>query len=167
DIDGASVDVQTAIAEAMPLLPAGMTAPPSFKKQNPSDQPIFYLTLTSDAISLSQLDDYAETLIAPRISTVNGVSQVQVGGATKYAVRVQLDPDKLVSKRVGINEVTQAINNWNPNSPTGTMYGRDQSFTLKTNGELKDAAEFGQLVVSWRNGTPIRLNEVGKVIDSV
>jgi hydrophobic/amphiphilic exporter-1 (mainly G- bacteria), HAE1 family len=167
DIDGASVDVQTAIAEAMPLLPAGMTAPPSFKKQNPSDQPIFYLTLTSDAISLSQLDDYAETLIAPRISTVNGVSQVQVGGATKYAVRVQLDPDKLVGKKIGINEVSNAISNWNPNSPTGTMYGPRQAFTLKTNGELHDAAGFAQIVVAWRHGTPIRLNEVAKVVDSV
>ena len=93
DIDGASVDVQTAIAAAMPLLPAGMPAPPSFRKQNPSDQPIFYIMLTSDAIPMSQLDDYAETMIAPRISMINGVSQVQVGGATKYAVRVQLDPD--------------------------------------------------------------------------
>ncbi len=167
DIDGASVDVQTAIAEAMPLLPAGLPAPPSFKKQNPSDQPIFYLTLTSDAISLSDLDDYAETVIAPRISMVNGVSQVQVSGSTKYAVRVQLDPDKLVSKKIGINEVSSAISNWNPNSPTGTMQGTEQSFTLKTNGELKNAAGFGQIVVAWRNGTPIRLNEVAKVVDSI
>jgi len=167
DIDGASVDVQTAIAEAMPLLPAGLPAPPSFKKQNPSDQPIFYLTLTSDAISLSQLDDYAEQIIAPRISMVNGVSQVQVGGATKYAVRVQLDPDKLVGKKIGINEVSNAISNWNPNSPTGTLYGPRQAFTLKTNGELHDAAGFAQIVVAWRNGTPIRLNEVAKVLDSV
>jgi len=167
DIDGASVDVQTAIAEAMPLLPAGLPAPPSFKKQNPSDQPIFYLTLTSDAISLSQLDDYAETIIAPRISMVNGVSQVQVGGATKYAVRVQLDPDKLVGKKIGINEVSNAISNWNPNSPTGTLYGPRQAFTLKTNGELHDAAGFAQIVVAWRNGTPVRLNEVANVMDSV
>jgi len=167
DIDGASVDVQTAIAEAMPLLPAGLPAPPSFKKQNPADQPIFYLTLTSDTISLPLLDDYAETLIAPRISMINGVSQVQVSGATKYAVRVQLDPDKLVGKKIGINEVSAAINNWNPNSPTGTMQGTQQAFTLKTNGELKDAAGFAQIVVAWRDGTPIRLGEVANVVDSV
>jgi HAE1 family hydrophobic/amphiphilic exporter-1 len=167
DIDGASVDVQTAIAEAMPLLPAGLPAPPSFKKQNPSDQPIFYLTLISDAISLSQLDDYAEQIIAPRISMVNGVSQVQVSGSTKYAVRVQLDPDKLVGKKIGINEVSQAISNWNPNSPTGTLYGPRQAFTLKTNGELHDAAGFAQVVVAWRNGTPVRLSEVANVTDSV
>ncbi len=167
DIDGASVDVQTAIAEAMPLLPAGLPAPPSFKKQNPADQPIFYLTVTSNAIPLSQLDDYAEQIIAPRISMVNGVSQVQVSGSTKYAVRVQLDPDKLVGKKIGINEVSNAISNWNPNSPTGTLYGPRQAFTLKTNGELHDAAGFAQVVVAWRNGTPIRLSEVADVIDSV
>src|SRR5690242_331325 len=167
DIDGASVDVQTAIAEAMPLLPAGLPAPPSFKKQNPADQPIFYLTLVSDTTSLQQLDDYAEQIIAPRISMVNGVSQVQVSGNTKYAVRVQLDPDKLVSKKIGINEVSQAIANWNPNSPTGTLYGPQQAFTLKTNGELHDAAGFAQIVVAWRNGTPVRLSEVATVKDSV
>jgi len=167
DIDGASVDVQTAIAEAMPLLPSGMPAPPSFKKQNPSDQPIFYLTLTSPTVSMRELDDYAETMIAPRISMVNGISQVQVSGATKYAVRVQLDPDKLVAKRIGINEVSQAIQNWNPNSPTGTMYGPRQAYTLKTNGELKDAAGFAQVVISYRNGTPVRLGEIANVIDSV
>jgi HAE1 family hydrophobic/amphiphilic exporter-1 len=167
DIDGASVDVQTAIAEAMPLLPAGLPAPPSFKKQNPADQPIFYLTVTSNAIPLSQLDDYAEQIIAPRISMVNGVSQVQVSGSTKYAVRVQLDPDKLVGKKIGINEVSNAISNWNPNSPTGTLYGPRQAFTLKTNGELHDAAGFAQVVVAWRNGTPIRLSEVADVTDSV
>ncbi len=167
DIDGASVDVQTAIAEAMPLLPAGMPSPPSFKKQNPADQAIFYLTLTSDAIPMTQLDDYAETVIAPSISMINGVSQVQVSGATKYAVRVQLDPDKLASKKIGINEVSRAIANWNPNSPTGTLQGTRQAFTLKTNGELTDAAGFAQVVVAWRNGTPIRLNEVANVVDSV
>src|ERR1051326_9022167 len=148
DIDGASVDVQTAIAAAMPLLPAGLPAPPSFKKQNPSDQAIFYLTLTSQTTSLRELDDYAETIIAPRISMVTGVSQVQVSGATKYAVRVQLDPDKLVGKKIGINEVSQAIADWNPNSPTGTMQGAQQAFTLKTNGELTDAAGFSQVVVA-------------------
>ncbi|MCU1335203.1 MAG: acriflavin resistance protein [Bryobacterales bacterium] len=167
DIDGASVDVQTAIAAAMPLLPAGMPAPPSFKKQNPSDQPIFYIMLTSDAVPMWQLDDYAETMIAPRISMINGVSQVQVGGATKYAVRVQLDPDKLAAKKIGINEVSDAINNWNPNSPTGTMNGSRQAFTLKTNGELSDAAGFAQVVVAWRNGAPVRLGEVANVVDSV
>src|SRR5262249_50702857 len=142
----------------MPLLPAGMPAPPSYKKQNPSDQAIFYLTLTSETLPIALLDDYAETVIAPRISMVNGVSQVQVQGAAKYAVRVQLDPDKLVGKKIGINEVSSAINNWNPNSPTGTMYGPRQAFTLKLSGEMSKAKDFGQLVVAWRNGAPVRLN---------
>jgi HAE1 family hydrophobic/amphiphilic exporter-1 len=167
DIDGASVDVQTAIAAAMPLLPAGMPSPPSFKKQNPSDQPIFQLYLTSKTLPLSDLDDYAETVIAPRIAMLNGVSQVQVQGAAKYAVRVRLDPDKLVAKKIGINEVQNAIAAWNTNSPTGTLYGPRQAFSVKTNGELFNAAAFGNIVVSWRNGSPIRLNEVADVVDSV
>ncbi|MEP6961561.1 MAG: efflux RND transporter permease subunit, partial [Acidobacteriota bacterium] len=167
DVDGASVDVQTAIAEAMPLLPSGMTAPPSFKKQNPGDQAIFYMTLISDTVAMSDLADYAETMVAPRISMVSGVAQVQVQGAAKYAVRVQLDPDKLVAKKIGINEVNNAINNWNPNAPTGTMYGPRQAYTLKLNGELHDAEGFGNLIISWRNGSPVRLNEVADVINSV
>ena len=167
DIDGASVDVQTAIAEALPLLPSGMTQPPSYRKQNPGDQAMFYLTLTSDTVTMSQLADYAETLISPRISMVSGVAQVQVSGAAKYAVRVQLDPDKLVAKKIGINEVTSAINNWNPNSPTGTMYGPQQAYTLKLDGQLIDAEGFGGLIISWREGRPVRLSEVANVIDSV
>jgi len=167
DIDGASVDVQTAIAAAMPLLPAGMPAPPSFKKQNPSDQPVFQLYLTSKTLPLADIDDYAEQMIAPRIAMLNGVSQVQVQGAAKFAVRVQLDPDKLVAKKIGINEVSDAIAAWNTNSPTGTLYGPRQAFTLKTNGEMFNAAAFGNIVVSWRGGSPIRLNEVANVVDSV
>jgi HAE1 family hydrophobic/amphiphilic exporter-1 len=167
DVDGASVDVQTAIAEAMPLLPSGMTQPPSFRKQNPGDQPIFYMTLVSDTVPLSELADFAETVIAPRISMVNGVAKVEVQGAAKYAVRVQLDPDALVAKKIGINEVTNAINNWNPNSPTGTMYGPRQAYTLKLTGQLQNAQSFGNLIIAWRDGRPVRLNEVADVIDSV
>ncbi len=167
DVDGASVDVQTAIAEAMPLLPSGMTSPPSFKKQNPGDQAIFYMTLISDTVAMADLADFAETVIAPRISMVSGVAQVQVQGAAKYAVRVQLDPDALVAKKIGINEVNSAINNWNPNSPTGTMYGPRQAYTLKLNGELHDAEGFGNLIIAWRNGSPVRLNEVADVVNSV
>ncbi len=167
DVDGASVDVQTAIAEAMPLLPSGMTAPPSFKKQNPGDQAIFYMTLISDTVAMSDLADFAETVVAPRISMVSGVAQVQVQGAAKYAVRVQLDPDKLVAKKIGINEVTNAINNWNPNAPTGTMYGPRQAYTLKLNGELHNAEGFGDLIISWRNGSAVRLRDVADVVDSV
>src|ERR1700742_3114472 len=113
DIDSAAVDVQTAIAAVMPLLPAGMPSPPSFRKNNPNDQPILMLNLTSNTLPLSALDDYAETMIAPRISMVSGVSQVQVQGASKYAVRVQLDPDKLHAQKIGLNEIDTALQNWN------------------------------------------------------
>ena len=167
DIDSAAVDVQTAIAEVTPLLPPGMPSPPSFKKNNPADQPIMQLTLTSPTLPMSQLDDYAENLIMPRMAMINGVSQVQVQGQQKYAVRVQVDPDKLVSKRIGLNEVDAAIANWNPNLPTGTLFGPQQSYTLTTNAELKNAAQFGNVIVSWRNGAPVRLGEVADVIDSV
>src|SRR5689334_23102828 len=137
DIDGASVDVQTAIAAAMPLLPAGLPAPPSFKKQNPSDQPIFYLTLTSQTTALRDLDDYAETMIAPRISMVSGVSQVQVSGATKYAVRVQVDPDKLHAEGIGLNEVSAALQNWNVNTPTGQLFGPSRSEERRVGKECR------------------------------
>src|SRR5262245_18299365 len=116
DIDSATVDVQTAIAAVMPLLPAGMPSAPSFRKNNPNDQPIITINLTSDTLPLPVLDDYAETMIAPRLSMVDGVSQVQVQGAAKYAVRVQLDPDKLHAERIGIHEVDQALQNWNVRS---------------------------------------------------
>ncbi len=113
-----------------------MPFPPSFKKNNPADQPIMQLTLTSPTLPMSQLDDFAETLVMPRMSMVNGVAQVNVQGSQKYAVRVQVDPDKLVSKRIGLNEVDTAIANANPNLPTGTMFGPQQSYTLTTNAEL-------------------------------
>src|SRR5947208_7852155 len=111
DIDSAAVDVQTAISAVMPLLPAGMPAPPSFRKFNPADSPIMYLGLTSNTLPMYEVDDYAETLIAPRISMVNGVSQVQVQGAQKYAVRVQVDPEKLRNEKIGLNEVDAALQN--------------------------------------------------------
>ncbi|HEY5387733.1 MAG TPA: efflux RND transporter permease subunit, partial [Thermoleophilia bacterium] len=119
NIDSAVVDVQTAIAAALPLLPSTLTSPPSFRKQNPADQPILTLNLTSNTMEMSAVDDYAENILAPRISMVDGVSQVTVQGAQKYAVRVQLDPNKLQDQHIGLNEVDQALQNWNVNQPTG------------------------------------------------
>src|SRR5262249_48578065 len=148
-------DVQTAISEVTPLLPAGMPFPPSFRKGNPYDQAILQLTLTSPILSMSELDNYAETTIMPRLSMINGVSQVNVQGAQKYAVRVQVDPDKLVAKRIGLNEVNNAIANANPNLPTGTLFGPRQSYTITTNVELKNAAQFASVVVAWRKGAPV------------
>jgi HAE1 family hydrophobic/amphiphilic exporter-1 len=167
DIDSAAVDVQTAIAEVMPLLPPGMTSPPSFRKNNPADQPILMLNLYSKTLPLSQLDDYAETMIAPRISMVSGVSQVQVQGAAKYAVRVQIDPEKLHAERIGINEVDQALTSWNVNQPTGQLFGPHATYNIKASGQLMNAEAFRPLIITYRNGAPVRLSDVAQVIDSV
>ncbi len=166
-IDSAAVDVQTAIAAVMPLLPTTLTSPPSFRKNNPNDQPILMLNLTSKTLALPVLDDFAENVIAPRISMVSGVSQVQVQGAAKYAVRVQLDPDKLHSQGIGLNEITAAITNWNVNLPTGQLYGPHATYNIKAAGQLMDAAAYRPIVVSYRQGKPVRLDQVANVIDSV
>src|ERR1700745_1483988 len=142
DIDSAAVDVETAIAAVMPLLPAGLPAAPSFRKFNPADSPIMFLGLTSDTVPMYVLDDYAETAIAPRISMVSGVSQVQVQGAQKYAVRVQADPNKLHAESIGINEVNQALQNWNVNLPTGQLVGADETYNIQAAGQLMDADAF-------------------------
>src|SRR4029077_4565512 len=118
-IDSAAVDVQTAIAAALPLLPAGLTSAPSFRKTNPADQPILEINLTSNTLEMPKLDEYAEDILAPRISIVSGVAEVTVQGSAKFAVRVQVDPEKLEAQKIGINEIDQALLNWNVNQPTG------------------------------------------------
>src|SRR5436189_3422727 len=167
DLDGAALDVQTAITQSAPLLPAGMPSPPNFRKVNPADQPILYLSLMSSTVPLWTLDEYAETTLAQRISTVSGVAQVQVQGAQKYAVRVHLDPQKLAAKQIGMNEVETALRNWNVNIPTGTMYGPDRSLTLRADGQLTNAGDFRKLVVVDRGGSSVRLEDLGSVVDSV
>jgi len=166
-IDSAAVDVQTAIAAVMPLLPAGMPAPPSFRKFNPADSPIMFLGLTSDLVPMYTLDDYAETMIAPRISMVSGVSQVQVQGAQKYAVRVQVDPNRLHAQAIGINEISQALQNWNVNLPTGQLFGTAATYNIQAAGQLTDADAFKPIVIAYRDGAPVRLGQVATVIDSV
>src|SRR6516164_8132526 len=141
DIDSAAVDVETAIASASPLLPPGMPTPPTFRKQNPGDQHIITLALASPTLPLSELDNYAETVVVPRISMVPGVAQVQIFGAAKYAVRVQVDPNRLASRRIGLNEVENAIQNWNVNIPTGTLFGPHTAYTVLANGQLSRAME--------------------------
>ena len=167
DIDGATVDVETAIAAAMTLLPPGMPTPPSFRKVNPGDQPILSLFLTSPNMRLSDLDEYAESMMAQRISMVDGVAQVQVFGSAKYAVRVQVDPNELASRQIGLNEVDQAIRNWNVNIPTGTLYGPHTSYNVQVNGQLMRAAAYRPLIVTYKNGAPVRLGDIANVIDSV
>jgi HAE1 family hydrophobic/amphiphilic exporter-1 len=167
DIDAAAQDVNSAIAAAARQLPATMPAPPSFRKVNPADFPIFYLALTSDTLPLSTVNEYAETGLAQRISTINGVAQVLVFGQQKYAVRVQVDPGALAARGIGINEVEQAIAAANVNLPTGTLYGKDRVFAVQATGQLYDAAAFRPVIVTYRNGSPIRLAELGRVIDGV
>jgi HAE1 family hydrophobic/amphiphilic exporter-1 len=167
DIDAAAQDVNSAIAATARQLPAAMPAPPSFRKVNPGDFGIFYLALTSDTLPLSTVDEYAETFLAQRISTINGVAQVQVFGQQKYAVRVQVDPSALASRGVGINEVQQAVAKANVNLPTGTLYGKERAFAVQAQGQLYDAAAFRPLIVTYRNGSPVRLEELGRVIDGV
>ena len=167
NIDSAITDVQTAISAAMPLLPATLTAPPSFRKQNPADQPILSINLISDTLDMTQVDEYAEDILAPRISTVSGVAQVNVQGAAKYAVRVQVDPERLQAQRLGLNEVSTALGDWNVTQPTGQLFGALSTYTIAAKGQLNNAAEFAQIVVAYRDGRPVRLNQVANVIDSV
>jgi len=167
NIDAAAQDVQTAISAALPQLPSGMPSPPGLRKVNPADSPILFMSLNSDVLSLPQVDEYAETLIAQRISMVEGVSQVQVYGAMKYAVRVQLDPAAMADRGIGVDDVDAAIRNGNPNTATGSLYGKYTNLTLQTNVEPKNADEFRPLIVAYRNGAPVRLGDVANVIDSV
>jgi HAE1 family hydrophobic/amphiphilic exporter-1 len=167
DIDAAAQDVSSAIASAGRQLPATMSAPPSFRKVNPGDFPIYYLALTSDTLPLTTVNEYAETFLAQRISTIDGVAQVHVFGQQKYAVRVQLDPNALAARGVGINEVEQAVSNANVNIPTGTLYGKERVFAVQATGQLQNAAAFRPVIVTYRNGSPVRLQELGTVIDSV
>jgi len=164
DIDAAAQDVQAAIAQA--ILPP-MPRPPSYAKQNPSEQPILYLALTSNTLPLYTVNEYAETMLAQRISSVSGVSRVQIFGAQKYAVRIQVDPDRLAAHQVGIDEVQRAVQQSNVNLPTGRLRGAKQSFTVQSTGQLTQASAYRPLIVQWRNGVPLRLEELANVIDSV
>ena len=167
DIDAAAQDVQSAISRAIRQLPPTMSTPPSFRKVNPADAAIFYLALTSDTLPMWSVDEYAQTLMAQRISTISGVAQVQVFGTQKYAVHVQLDPRALAARGIGIDEVQQAIDQHNSNLPIGTLYGEQRAYTLQTTGGLANAAAYRPIIVTYRNGSPVRLGDLGKVIDSV
>lgn len=166
DIDKAAADVQSAISKTLRQLPQGIN-PPSYNKANAADAPIMMFSVNSDVLSRQELSEYAETFLAQRVSTVTGVAQVQVYGSSKYAVRVQLDPGAMAARGVGIDEVQAAINQGNSNSPAGVLMGPNQSFTLQASGQLKNATEFRNLVVAMRNGAPIRLGELGSVIDGL
>ena len=167
NIDAAAQDVQASIAAVQRRLPQDMPSPPSLRKTNPADQPVLFLALSSPTLPLSIVDEYAETMMAQRISSVDGVSQVQVYGAQKYALRVRLDPRLLASRGITLDEVRTALTAHNVNQPTGLLDGNRQSVQILASGQLSNAAEFTGIVVAYRNGAPVRLGELAEVINGV
>ncbi len=167
NIDAAAQDVQAAIASSARQLPPNMPAPPAYNKVNPADSPVLFLALYSDQMPMYKLNEYADTMMAQRISTVPGVAQVQVFGSQKYAVRVQLDPRQLATRGIGIDEVATAIRNSNVNLPTGIMYGPSVNYTVQANGQLLSADDYRPITVAYRNGAPVHLEELGRVLDDV
>jgi HAE1 family hydrophobic/amphiphilic exporter-1 len=167
DIDGAALDVQSAISQAQSQLPPDMPSPPSFRKVNPADLAILILSMTSDTLPLYRVDEYAQTSLAQRLSMINGVAQVNIFGSQKYAVRVQADPQLLAAREIGIDQVAEALRQSNTNLPTGALQGRQQAFTIRATGQLTDAAAYRPVIVAYRNGSPVRLQDLGRVLDSV
>jgi HAE1 family hydrophobic/amphiphilic exporter-1 len=167
NIDAAAQDVQAAIAAAQPQMPPGMPTPPSYKKVNPADQPILYLALSSPTLPLYVVDEYAQTNLSQRISTIAGVAQVGIFGSQKYAVRTQLDPSAMATLGIGIDEVQKALADSNVNLPTGTLWGPNQAFSVQATGQLTSASAYRPLIVAYRNGSPVRLEQLGRVMDGV
>ena len=167
DIDAAAQDVQAAIARASRRLPRDMPSPPTYQKVNPADQPILFVGLTSPTLPLYELDEYGQTMMAQRISTISGVAQVQVYGSQKYAVRIQLDPSALATRGLGIDEVSRAVQSANVNLPSGILYGPEKAYTIESKGQLTNAAAYRPIVIAYRDGRPVRLEELGSVWDSV
>ncbi len=165
-IDAAAQDVQAAISATLRQLPQGII-PPSYRKSNPAAAPILYVALTSRTIPLSKLDDYGETMLGQRISTIPGVAQVSVYGAQQYAVRIQLDPEALASRGIATSQVSQAIAANNVNQPTGVLWGKDKAYTVAASGQLDNAAQFREMTVAYRNGAPVRLGDIARVLDGV
>jgi HAE1 family hydrophobic/amphiphilic exporter-1 len=167
NIDAAAQDVQAMITKAASQLPPELPNPPSYQKVNPADAPILYLALSSPTLPLSVVTDYADTFISPRISTISGVAQVIIYGSQKFAVRIQLDPRALATRGIGIDEASAAVQKGNVNLPTGTLWGPNQAVTLQANGQLMAADAYRPLIVAYRNGSPVRLQQIGRIINSV
>ena len=166
DIDAAAQDVNAAISQTLVSLPSNII-PPSYRKQNPAAAPILFMALTSRDLPLSALDEFGETTIAQRLSMVEGVAQVAVYGAQKYAVRIQLDPAQLASRSLDLTQVSQAVRAENVTLPTGVLYGRDRTLTVQATGQLANAAAFRRLIVAYRNGSAVHLSDLGTVLDDV
>ncbi|HEY2425625.1 MAG TPA: efflux RND transporter permease subunit [Pseudolabrys sp.] len=167
NIDGAALDVQTALATSARLLPIEMTIPPSFRKVNPGDFPVLYVSLRSETVPLSTVDDYAETVLAPQLSQLPGVAQVLVYGAQKFAVRVQVNPTEAAARNIALEDVRSVVAKANSSTPVGVLTGPKQSVTLAATSAMPHAADYRDVVVAYRNGAPIKLNQIARVIDSV
>ncbi len=167
NIDSAALDVQSALSRVQRRLPSDMTNPPSFRKVNPADAPVFYLSLSSKTMRLSDVTEYGENFIGQRLSMIDGVAQVMVYGSQKYAVRVHVDPQALAAKQIGIDEVADALRDGNVNLPVGSVTGPYTEYTIQSSGKLMDAAAYQPLIVTWRNGAPVRIQEIGTTVDSV
>ena len=167
NIDGAALDVQTALATAARLLPVEMTTPPTFRKVNPGDFPVLYVSLRSDTVPLSTVDDYAETVLAPQISQLPGIAQVLVYGAQKFAVRVQVNPTEAAARNISLDDVRGVVAKANSSTPVGTLTGPKQSVTLTATSAIEHAADYRDVVVAYRKGAPVKLNQIARVIDSV
>jgi len=167
DIDSAALDVQSAISATLGRLPPDMPNPPTFRKVNPADSPILWMSLTSPTLPLTSLNRYATDLVAQRVATIAGVAEVAINGAQKFAVRIQVDPRALEARGIGLDELIQSVAAANSNLPTGIVSGRDRAYTIEASGGLMNAAQFRQVVVSFRDGAPVRLGELGRVVDGV
>jgi hydrophobe/amphiphile efflux-1 (HAE1) family protein len=167
NIDAAALDVQSAISAALKQLPTTMTVPPTFRKVNPADAPIYFIGMKSATMPLSKVDEYGESLLAQRLSMIDGVALVNVYGSQKYAVRIDLDPGAMATRGLGIDQVSAAVGNGNVDLPTGTLYGGDRTYNVMVNGQFEGAKPFADLIVSYQNGAPVRLRDIGKVYDGV
>ncbi|MBM3726322.1 MAG: efflux RND transporter permease subunit, partial [Acidobacteria bacterium] len=165
DIDAAAQDVQSAISQALRSLPPNMPSPPGYAKVNPADQPVIYLVLKSETMPMPQVDEYAQNILAQKISSVAGVAQVMIFGTQKYAVRVQVDPEKLASRRVGLEEVRETLARGSVKLPSGALWGHTRTYTVQAQSQLDSAEGFRPLIVAYRNGNPIRLEQLGRVFD--
>ncbi|MGZ5202291.1 MAG: efflux RND transporter permease subunit, partial [Telluria sp.] len=166
DINAAAVDVQAALLGAQRQLPQEMTDLPSYRKVNPADAPVLFMTMTSPSMNLSELDDYAENLISPALSTLPGVAQVSVNGGKKYAVRVRARTEQMNARNITMDELAQALRAANSNTPLGILEGPDQSMTIQANAQLQKASDFANLIVAIRDGQPVRLSDIAEVQDS-
>ena len=167
NIDAAALDVQSSISAALKQLPPTMTTPPNFRKVNPADAPIYFIGMSSKTLPLSKVDEYGESLLAQRLSMIDGVALVNVYGSAKYAVRIDLDPGAMAARGLGIDQVSAAVGSGNVNLPTGTLYGSNRTYNVMVNGQFDAAKPFADMIVSYQNGAPVRLGDIGRVYDGI